>query len=136
MSLADLIRGKVALASDLTRDLQPTVMIKAWIGADGFGVDSYATPVAYQALVDTTRQQKYTSTGRLVMTLAIVYFLDIVAPNGTVTQPERRQEPIDPRDIIILPDGTTAPIVDIKGFWDAGAGRPFFNTVTLGQILK
>jgi len=131
MGFADLIRGGVALANDLTGDLQVTVQHFAWISQNGDGEEQYASPVSRQALVDRTRKEKYTGAGRLVMSLATVTFLDPFADNGA----ETRTGPVDPRDKIVLSDGATAPIVEIKGFEDSGTNRPFFNEVTLGEVV-
>jgi len=131
MGFADLIRGGVALANDLTGDLQVTVQHFAWISQNGDGEEQYASPVSRQALVDRTRKEKYTGAGRLVMSLATVTFLEPFADNGAAT----RTEPVDPRDKIVLSDGATAPIVEIKGFEDSGTNRPFFNEVTLGEVV-
>lgn len=135
MPFDSLIRGKVALASKLTASLQPQITIKAWIGQDGFGAESYADPVVYHALVNMKSRRMFTGSGVLVVTLADIYILDPVAPNGSTAEP-RRLEPIDPRDLVFLDDGRTAPIVQIEGFRDAGLSRPFFNTVTLGTVVK
>ncbi len=43
-----------------------------------------------------------------------------------------RQNPIDPRDKIVLPDGTTGPIVDVSGFVDQSTNLPYFSDVSLG----
>lgn len=127
-----LLRTGVALASDLTRSLQATVTIAAWNGQDLRGKNTHATAVPYAALVEMTRKQKYTSTGKLVMTLAVITILDPVAD----TMATGRMNPIDPRDIVTLPDGQTQPIVDIKSFVDAGLNRPFYNEITLGETMK
>lgn len=132
MGFANLIRNGVALASSLTSDLQATVTHRAWMGETGDGEDSFANPVSYKAIVDPSRRQKFTSSGVLVNVLATITFLDPVTRNGAAN----RQEPIDPRDVITLPDGTTAPIVDVNGFWDAGQSRPFLNVVTLGFVVE
>jgi len=39
---------------------------------------------------------------------------------------------IDDHDVIVLPDGTTGPILDMSGFIDAGTGHPIATEVFLG----
>ena len=69
-----------------------------------------------------------TSTGADVVVRASVTFLTPLTANGA----ETRTEPIDPRDKIILPDGTTGPIVNISGPVDPDTGAPFLFEVLLG----
>lgn len=132
MSLADTIRNGVATANTLTKDLQALVTHKPWIGQDGVGAEQYGTPVVHNALVDRTRKPLYTNSGKLVMTLATITILEpIVATVPNVGQ--IRVNPVDPRDLFILDDGTTGPIVKVNGFEDAGAApAPYLNEVTLG----
>jgi len=132
MSLADLVRSKVALANSLTSDLQPTVTHTPWTGSSGDGDDTYGTPVVRNAFVDRTRKQSYTPQGRLVITVATITILEPIE-DTTPTVAGTRTQPIDPRDKFVLSDGTTAPIVQIgDGFEDSGTNRPYLNTVILG----
>lgn len=133
MSLADIVRSAVAIADSVTKPLQANVTFSAWIGQDGTGNDQFAAPVVLFALVDRTRKPFYTKTGKEILTLATVTFLDPVAPTAA-NNGQQRVNPVDPRDQIVLDDGVTAPIIMIKGFEDAGLGNgtPFLNEVTLG----
>ena len=128
-----IIDGAIAIADSVTKDLgvQPTITHQAWTGQNGFGTDTFAAGVARRAVVDLTRKQRPTATGKLVTIVATVTILETVAPNGAAG----RREPIDPRDIITLPDGTTAPILDVPdAVVDPVTNRPFFNTVVLGEL--
>lgn len=131
MGFADLIRSGVALANTLTGDLQASVTHHAWIAQTGFGEDTFADPVTRPALVDRTVTERYTQSGRLVQTLATLTFLEPIPANGAAG----RTEPVDPRDRFVLDDGTTAPVVEVKAFEDAGTQTPFVNVITLGRIL-
>lgn len=134
MSLASLVRNMVAVANDVTRDLQMPVTHLAWIGEDGYGDPTYdvatlgADGGPLMAVVEQALQQHRLPTGQAVETKAHLVFVQPVPPNGT----SGRQEPFDTRDSITLPDGTTGPIVDIKGPYDPGTGRPFITEVWLG----
>jgi hypothetical protein len=130
MSLLDTLRAGIATANTLTKDLQGSVQHYAWTGQDGFGADQFASPVTRRALVDLSRKLRATSEGRLQMTVAIVTFLDVIAPNGA----SGRVEPVDDRDRIVLPDGTTGPIIRGGGFMDATTGRPLFNEIMIGAL--
>lgn len=128
MSLDAIVRKGVATAKKITDSLQPYVQVRAWTGQNMFGAATYASAVSIKAIVNQESHLHKTRGGQLVDTQAYVAFLEPLKPNGTAG----RLEPIDPRDIIILPDGTSGPIVEISGFFDAGTGRPFFSEVWIG----
>src|SRR6266699_3335497 len=134
MGLADTIRTGVATANNVTATLQVTVLHKPWIGEDGYGKDVFVTTaLARKALVSQDRKPLYTATGKLIMTTAYLAFLKPIPPTMPNTG-QVRTNPVDPRDIFILPDGTTGPIVKSSGFLDAGTGKPFLNEVWLGEV--
>lgn len=130
MALDDIIRRSVKIVDKVTSPLQATVLHYAWIGqnANGRGGDTFASPVSIKAAVDyggkIVDQQ-----GREIQTYAHLTFPRPLTPNGT----PGRQEPIDPRDKIVLMDGQTNPIVKIGGFADPLISRPFVSEVWLGK---
>jgi hypothetical protein len=132
MGLADIIRAGVAIAATVTRDLQAEVFHTAWIGQNGAGDDQFASPVTRHALVDRTRKPYFTKGGNLISIVATITFLDPI-PDTAALSGQQRVNPIDPRDIIMLDDGVTAPIVRTGGFEDAGTKQPFVNEVALGN---
>lgn len=127
MSLLDTIRQGVKIANSVTRPLQPYVMYERSLGDNGFGTNSYASPVQLHAIVDWKQKHLRTQGGELTVSRASVQFLDIsevvAATDGNG---------IDDDDKITLPDGTTGPIIDMAGFIDAGTGHPFATEVFLG----
>lgn len=134
MGLQDILAAGVKIADGVTKGVQVDVTHEAWIGQDGYGADQYDSPVTLKAIVDTTRKQRATTTGRLVNIVATVTILQAVEDNGVVTTPPRR-EPIDPRDKLTLPDGTTGPILESPGaVLNPSTGRGFINTIMLGEI--
>jgi hypothetical protein len=135
MSLLDTVRAGIATAASLTRPLQGTVQHYAWVNQDAYGAITYDPPVTgagteRKALVDLSRKLRKTEAGELVMTVATVTFLDVIAPNGA----SGRTEPIDVRDKIVLPDGTTGPIARGGGFMDAITGRPLLNEILIMEL--
>lgn len=126
MSLAGVARKGIATAAKLTKSFQPAVSITPWSGQDGGGNDTYGTPHTYVAgsgvLVDRTIKQVPTMGGRVMVVQATIYFL--IPPVTT----------IDPRDIVVLDDGFTAPILESGGFEDAGTTKPFVTTIRLGSL--
>lgn len=133
-----LIRGLVKnVVSPQFESMKLDVTFKAWIGQSGAGVPAYAAPRTLRALVDFTGSgtQKYTSAGNIIILTATLTFLDIIG-DTTPNAGEERDQPIDTRDVLTLPDGTTAPVVDVGGFADSATGQPFVPTVTLGTIVR
>lgn len=136
MGYEDIIRDALAtIVSPELETMKLNVTHLAWIGQDGAGEDQFASPVTRRALVDLTKRQRVTGSGQLVMTFATLTFLDPIAdtvPNAGQT----RQQPIDPRDVLTLPDGGTAPIVQAGAFADSATNRPFFQEVVLGSVVR
>jgi hypothetical protein len=135
MSLINVLRKGVAIASKVTDSLKVTVMHEAWTGSDGNGTDTFASPVARRALCDLTKRVRYTQSGMLIMTFATLTFLDHIT-DTTPTSGQVRQNPIDARDIMTLPDGGTAPIMQAGGFDDPGSNRPLLQEVVLGTVVR
>lgn len=129
MALDGIIRSVVGIANTVTDSLQVTVTLQQWLGSDGFGASSYDDPISLKCLLDVRQQERRLPSGQMVMTKAVLQFLEPIAPNGAAG----RLEPIDPRDIITLPDGTTGPIVDMEGMVDPTTNRPYFQRVWLGM---
>jgi hypothetical protein len=133
MGLDDIVRNAVATANSVTRTLQTTVTHRAWTGQDGYGKPTFASPVTRSAVVELTQALSKpvlvrTSTGQEKAARAKVLFLTPIAANGA----SGRTEPIDPRDEITLPDGTTGPILSIEGTVDPDTSRPFAAEVWIG----
>ena len=114
MGLRDIIASAVATADGVTKDLHATVTHTPWLGYD----DAMGASVSRKALVEYKQSRVRTPSGQEVMSRAYVAFIYPV----TVTY----------QDIIILPDGTTGPIVAINGFADRKTGGPYLVEVYLG----
>lgn len=119
MSFLDTLRSGIALANNLTSSLQASVVHKVSAGQDLRGKQLYPTAVNRRAIVEMKQKSIKTPSGELVMARASVLFLD-PAVIVKVT------------DQIILPDGSTGPILDIEGFVDAEIGKPMLTQVFLG----
>lgn len=128
MGLLDVVRSGIALANSVTSDLQANVSHRAWTASSSYGDATLATAVLRPAIVVQSFKMHRTSKGEMVATRAHITFLEPITPNGAAG----RMEPIDPRDTITLPDGTTGPIVDISGFIDRETTRPLLVEVWLG----
>lgn len=127
--LADVVRAGVAIAHQVTETLQVDVSLSRWQSQDAFGAVTYSTAADYPALVEYKVRLHETASGKLVQTRAKVTFLTVIPSNGAAN----RTEPIDSRDRIVLPDGTTGPIVDVAGLVNPSTERPYMLEVYLGS---
>jgi hypothetical protein len=130
MALDSLVRGAVAIASSATASLQVTVAHSAWIANDEYGAPQYATPVNRQAIVEYRQRLRHLRDGQEVMQRAVAFLLEPVEPNGA----SGRREPIDPRDKIVLPDGTTGPLYDVAGLADPQTNASYYHEVVIGDV--
>lgn len=127
MSLLDVLRAGVAVADLITKPLQPTVTYERYLSESGDGSKTYAGIVLLYAIVDWKQKQVRTMSGILSVSRAAVTFLDI-----TTLALATNNEGIGDNDRIVLPDGTTGPILDMSGFIDSGTGHPIATEVWLG----
>jgi len=129
MALIDALRAGVEVANKVTNTggLQSTVQFTRNVGNDEYGNPLPSSTVRLKAIVDWKQKQVRTPSGILSVSRAYVLFLDVkalsLATNG---------EGINDEDKIVLPDGTTGPILDMAGFIDPGTGNPIATEVYLG----
>ena len=127
MSVLSALRSGVKVADAITKPLQATVRFQRHLGADGYGTQTFANVVKLRAIVDYTAAQVRTQAGVLTVSRATITLLDIVAivaATGGIG--------FENDDKFTLPDGDTGPILDIRGFVDAGTGHPIATEVVLG----
>jgi hypothetical protein len=128
MSLLDVVRSAVKIADGVTKPIQAEVTFKKMVlSNDGYGDKTYPVSVLLRAIVDWKQRQVRTESGVLSVSRASVQFLDVAALASATNG-----EGIDDHDQIILPDGTTGPILDMAGFIDAGTKQPIATEVFLG----
>lgn len=128
MSLDALVRTGVALAHQITGDLQVVVEHEPWTGTDGYNKPTYGYVKKRKALVERKQRMVRTPTGEEVLSTCTVTILGTVKANGATG----RQEPIDTRDRLTLPDDTTAKILSVEGLIDPTTERPYCYEVALG----
>lgn len=120
----EILVSGINLANSLTAGVQSTVTHYPYSGQDGDGNKTYSTAVTRACVVDrTTRNIIATagpSTGEMVSTLATLTFV-----SGGVS--------VDPKDMIVLSDGASGPIVSIGGVDDPETGKGFVTEVVLGR---
>jgi len=132
MSLLDVLRSGVHIADNVTKTLQATVSYWRYVSEDGYGTKTYSPPetsagIQLRAIVDYKSTQVRTREGILTVSRAVITLLDIAAvvaaTNGLG---------IGNDDKFVLPDGDTGPLLDIRGFIDAGTGHPIATEVVIG----
>jgi len=125
--LGSILRNAVAIVDDVTKDVQPKVTHRMWVGQNGFGA-----PIYEEALRDMVVERKQRLVqrpdGKEVLSKHLLTHVGPIPPNGAAG----RQEPVDPRDVFVLPDGTTGPSLATEGIVDKGTGAPFLHQVWLG----
>lgn len=132
MALVDTLRSGVATARAITLSFHVNVTIQQWIGQNSFGKAEYADTLTLKALVEQKSKSFKTRDGQEAVSKSYIAILEPITP-ATPTGDNTRENPIDERDVITLPDGTTGPILDVTGFLDGGTGVPFFSEIYLGR---
>jgi hypothetical protein len=130
MALDRLVRRGVAIASRQTRSLQDAITHFAYVSQDLFGKKTFNPPsgTSRKCLIEQRVQKRKLPGGQEVDVQAALLFLEPIPAQGTAG----RVEPIDPRDEIVLPDGSTGPIIYVSGPEDPKTDRPFVLQVWLG----
>ncbi len=131
MSIINTLRKGVALAHGVLGSCEGTVVHEAWIGDDGYGKDSFDTPVGRPCIIEYENKQIYDKDGNLAVLKATLQFLVPLTANGAAN----RAEPIDPRDIFTLPNGSKGSILSTGGFVDPGTGLPLAPSVQIGDKI-
>jgi len=128
MGLADIVRSGIALAKEVTSDLQVDVSHEAWISNDSYGKRVYAAAVTLSGIVEKKERLIRDFAGVVVVSKTKITILQPVTANGATG----RREPIDPRDRITPPDGVTGPILNAEGMIDSSTGAPYMFEIYLG----
>ena len=128
MGFEDVIRTGVATAASVTASLQVVVQHASWIGVRGQGEPLFTAFIGRRALVEQKASSLRNASGETVVSRAKLTLLDPIVRQGA----DGRREAIDPRDLFILPDGTTGPILAVNGLLDPSTGLPYLLEVYLG----
>jgi hypothetical protein len=136
MSLADDFREAMMVIHEIALELEPTVEHVPWVQqTNEFGRQLVALPfgdtIKRPALVEE-RYELITVNDVSIETYAKLTFTKPIEPLGV----PGRVEPVDPRDVFILPTGRRGLPVHVAGFTDKGTGLPYFNEVYLGKLRE
>lgn len=129
MSLLDILRNGVATVDSITKPLQPKVEHRTWIGQEGDGTPIYVQglPIMRDAIIERKTRAFRDATGEVVQSRHVLTFAYPVPPNGE----PGRNEPIDERDVFVLPGGDVGRILSIEEFTDRGTSRGLITQVWL-----
>jgi hypothetical protein len=128
VGLNSIIRSAVATADRVTKTLQDVVLHYAWTGTGIYGEPIYADAISRYALIEYQQRLYKLSDGQEILQKATVTFIGPISSNGA----SDRQEPIDSRDKIVLPNGYTGPIKQVNGIVDPSTSQPYMYAVVLG----
>jgi len=131
MGLSAIVRNGVRLANRLTADLQVVVQHKRWVGQDRFGQDVYDDILVdrYALVEHKPGMRKQADGSEIIYRTTVTFVGPIVALDGV----DNRSEPFDLRDFLVMPDGSTGPILDISGLLDPATGKPYLYEIALGS---
>lgn len=128
----ELLEIGVSIAHGLTPGAQSTCILEQVIGLGPSGDFEYDDPIEVSAVVDYTNKVSIRG-GQIVTVSATVTVLERVEPNLAVIDPPRKN-PIDPRDKLTLPDGTTGPIISVPGAVNnPRTGTGFIQVIEIGS---
>lgn len=130
MSLARALRSAVAVAHKVTGSLQVEVTLDPWVGTDEYGKPTFGLQKCVSAIVERRQRMVRTATGEEVLSTCRLTILEPSRDTAIASSLERQQF-LDTRDTVTLPDGTTSPILAIEGVIDPSTDRPYAWQVSL-----
>jgi len=125
---ADLVSSGVALANQLTGTLQDTVQYQAWVSQDTFGDYVYADAITLKAIVERKQDLVMDYEGQEIVSSHVISLLTPLPDNGAAG----RSEPIDPRDLFTISDGTSGRILSVETLMNPVTSAGYFHVVKLG----
>jgi hypothetical protein len=129
---AELIESGISIANSLTKGVQGSIILEQLTGMGPSGDATYGTAIPLSAVVDYTNKVSIRG-GQILTISATVTILETVPANGAITDPPR-VEPIDPRDRITLPDGTSGQIISTPGAVNnPNTGTGFIQNIEIGN---
>lgn len=134
----NILETGIKIADGLIPGLKGDCILKQFIGSDANGdlihtdgVDGRPNPIPFKAIVDYTNKVTIRN-AQMISISATLTILETIPFNNTLTDPPRKN-PIDPRDEIILPDGSTGPIISAPGsVHNPRTGTGFIQVVEIG----
>lgn len=129
---AELLEVGINIANSLTPGVQSICVLEQFIGSGPSGDFEYDDPINVNAVVDYTNKVSIRE-GQIVTVSATITVLERIEPNLAVTDPPRKN-PIDPRDKLTLPDGSTGSIISVPGAVNnPKTGTGFIQVIEIGS---
>lgn len=136
MDFSSLIRNVgLPIIDNLTGSLQAVITIEPWTGSDDYSKPTYGSAVSIPCIIEDAshlrrvgRSKEDIVDGQESQVKTTITIPRPLASNGATG----RREPIDPRDKITLPNGSTGPILNIDGVLDPLTSKLYMFTVELG----
>lgn len=114
-------------ADTASKGVQVTVTHRRWTGKNAFGKATY-DDTTLPMIVERKERMIQAQGGNEVLTKHLLTRVGPIAAQGAAN----RSEPVDLRDVFVLPDGTTGPTVAVDGIFDPLKGAPFMYQIWLG----
>lgn len=125
----DVLQEALPIINDLTEGMQTSAIIKR-INGQTSGGRTYADPIAVDVIEDLT-QRVITKDGKALGVSGTLIIMGQIDPLGIVMNPPR-QEPIDPRDLVILSNGQQRGIAHVdSGITNPETGQGLVVTIYL-----
>lgn len=132
MTLAKVIADVVKVVDKFTEDeeLQTRITLHRFAGQSGSGATSYHPKVLKLRAVVELKQMPQAPVDS-IKTKAYVAILEPIPPLKIAGVD--RVNPVDTRDKVTLPDGTTGPIVAVQGPVSGLTGEPYITELWIGE---
>lgn len=127
MGLLDVVRSGVKIADALTKSMQTTVTYRRYSSSDQYGKKQLLAATPLRALVENKLRRVPSQSGVITDSTITITLLDVNAISAATGGAG-----IGVNDEIVLPNGSTNPILNVGGFVDAGTGQPIATEVYLG----
>lgn len=129
MGFNSLISGLIRNVVDpVFKSFQEDVTVYPWEGDDGFE-GGHGAGVPHKAIVTRMNKSIPKEGGGVIKIAAQVLILEEIK----VHVADGRIGSIDPRDKIVLSDGTTGPIIDAPGLVDPATHEQYFADILIGD---
>lgn len=128
---AEILQAGISIADSLTKGAQSSITLRQASGSGPSGDLTYDDPIQLKAVVDYTSKVTIRN-AEIIHISATVTILEPVPVNGAILDPPRT-EPIDTRDKITLPDGSTGLVKSVPGSVNnPNTGTGFIQVIEIG----
>jgi hypothetical protein len=129
---AEILESGISIARGLTSGVQETCILEQVTGSSPSGDLEYADPIEFHPIVDYTNKVSIRN-AQIVSISATLTVLESISFNTAAVIDPPRKNPIDLRDRITLPDGSTGPIISVPGsVSNPRTGTGFIQVIEIG----